>query len=286
MDTKVTDLKSERMLSAALQILAPLVDNLVREGVQHGVLSRELKTLFADSAARLLEERGAKVTDSAVSLLSGVHRKDLRQMAQGSEDVNGHGSIDVRVRAVSPLSEVFTRWATDPAYCDAQGEPRVLQRFGEAPSFDALAQSVTRDVHPGSLLDSLVHMGLVRETADGLQLSPGGFVPQGNVRELMQLFADNLHDHLASATVNLTAEKPRFLEHSVFADELTEASVAMLHGDAVALWNTVFRQFAAKAAQQCEADANRPTEALMRLRFGAYFYAAPMTGAANPGEQQ
>ena len=270
------------MLQAALKILSPLVSSLVQEGVTHGVLSKELKSLFAESATQILTERGAKATDSAVSLLSGVHRKDLRQMSMSGEGETAHAPSG---RAVSPLSELFTRWATDPLYCDEKGVPLVLSRSGNAPSFDSLAQSVTRDVHPGSLLDSLLRMNLVREVKSGFQLSPGGFVPQGNMRELMDLFAQNASDHLAAATFNLAQDKPRFLEHSIFADELTEGSVAQLHGEAVTLWNGVFKQFAAQAAKKCKSDADRPAEATQRLRFGAYFYAAPMSGSANLEEK-
>lgn len=264
------ELRSDLMLAAALRILQPLVESLVREGVQHGTLSRELKPLFVDAARRVLAETGAKQTDSALTLMSGVHRKDLRAMAAAEDMQSGPP------KALSPLTAVFTRWATDPAFRDPSGQVLALPKAGPTPSFQSLAESVTRDVHHGSLLDSLLRLGVVNETEAGLvALSASGFVPQGNLRELLSLFSGNASDHLAAATVNLRLPQPKFLEHSVFADELSQASIAALHGEAVNLWSSVFKQFAIMASQRCEQDAGAENNN-QRLRFGAYFYAAPM----------
>jgi hypothetical protein len=105
------------------------------------------------------------------------------------------GACPANRRAMSPLTEVFTRWATDPAYQDSQNRSLALSKTGAAPSFQDLAESLTRDVHPGSLLESLIRMGVVHEADDGrVCLSDAGFVPQGNLCELLGLFADNASD--------------------------------------------------------------------------------------------
>jgi hypothetical protein len=63
--------------------------------------------------------------------------------------------------------EVFTRWANDPDYCDQHGRPRVLDRVGEPGSFEALAACASRDVHPHTLLQELIRLGVVSRTETG-----------------------------------------------------------------------------------------------------------------------
>ena len=42
----------------------------------------------------------------------------------------------------------------------ARRAPRALPRVGPAPSFESLAQEVTRDVHPRALLEELLRLKL------------------------------------------------------------------------------------------------------------------------------
>ena len=85
---------------------------------------------------------GRKATDSAVSVLSGVHRKDLR--AFNARRLAGESAA---ARGPSLVSQVVTRWMSDPLYV-ADGEDgalshgRALPRTGPAPSFEALARAV------------------------------------------------------------------------------------------------------------------------------------------------
>ena len=55
---------------------------------------------------------------------------------------------------------------------------QALPRQGAAPSFESLAQEITRDVHPRSLLDELCRLGLATwdEAGDTVALSREAFV--------------------------------------------------------------------------------------------------------------
>ena len=84
-----------------------------------------------------------------------------------------------RRRTRSLASEVFAHWQGTPAYQDAAGRARALPRQGPAPSFEALAQEVTRDVHPRSLLAELLRLKLavLDPVSDTVALARDGFVP-------------------------------------------------------------------------------------------------------------
>lgn len=269
--------RSELLLAATLRLLHPLVRLLIREGVTYPVLSKALKEVFVEEAISELEAKGSKSTDSAVSVLSGVHRKDLRALSRGEEPFKGRKPLSV-------ASQVFTRWVADNRYQSKEGHPLVLPRLGKVPSFESLVQEVTRDVHPRSIWDSLVRLGLaVEPESDHLQLLVEGFVPTHDQTELFGLFSDNLRDHLASATSNLAGDNPKFLEHAIFADELTASSVKVLQQQASQLWRGNFNEFTKKATELCDQDKDLPN-ANRRLRFGVYFYEEEQTPRAPDNE--
>lgn len=61
----------------------------------------------------------------------------------------------------------------DSLLCDDNGAPLPLTRTGPAPGFEALAQSVTRHVHPRSLLSALdLAQGSARIGGQNLVASP------------------------------------------------------------------------------------------------------------------
>lgn len=258
--------RADLLLDAALAATEPLIQLLIQEGINYPAFSKALKAAFVLAAERVLIEKGNKITDSALSVLSGVHRKDLR--AWGEERP---------IRSTKPLSvvaQVFTRWSISPEYCDADGKPLKLPKSGPAPSFESLVLQITRDIHPRTFLDSMVQLGAVKTDGEYISLSMDAFVPSDSDKDLMSLYSDNVRDHIAAGASNLSEKKSRFLEHSIFADEMTEQSAKILHHRAVDMWKEVFQKFALEATELSDQDKDK-SDANYRLRFGVYFYAEP-----------
>lgn len=255
------------VLRAIDVILAPLIRLLLASGADYPRIAAELKPLFVEQARLELIRAGQKDTDSALSLLSGVHRKDVRAWRQGR--LTGRTA-----RGVSISSQVFARWVQDPLYRDRRKRPRPLPRLGSAPSFEALSRSITQDVHPYTVLSELMRLGLVQvqdvqghETIVPLR---EGFVPAVGSPEMMELFGGNLSDHAAAAVANLLVQAPR-LEQSVFAVGITAESAQHLGGLARKLWAQAKSEMIAEATRRYEADQTRE-DATSRMRFGAYYW--------------
>jgi hypothetical protein len=260
-------------------LMAPVARWLLRNGVAYGAFADTMKQVFLDTARAELARGGAAPTLSALSVLSGVHRKDVRALeaqprapAQVSES-----------RGVPLASQVFTRWLADRRFRGRDGKPGPLPRSGAAPSFEALAREVSQDVHPRTVLDELLRLGLVR--LDGELLTPvnTSFVPSRTLNELSALFAANAADHLAAAVHNLTVDAPRYLEQSVFADGLSSASVERLHELARAAWARAFEGMVEEARRAVESDQAVALAAQQRMRFGVYFYGESVDGVAAAG---
>ncbi|MCW5634571.1 MAG: hypothetical protein KIT17_14655 [Rubrivivax sp.] len=261
------------LLVRVLQALRPLVRLLVHHGITYTALAAALKPLFLDEARRELQRRGMPATDSALTLLSGVHRRDVRTLTREPR------AADAAVAAPAAMglaSEVVGRWMGERRWLDRRGHARVLPRAaqaqGDKPSFDALVESVSRDVRPRAVLDELVRLGVAEETSEGVRLLAEGFAPKRGFDEMAALFAANLHDHAAAAVANLRGDA-NFLEQAVFVDELGEDSVHELAQAAKAAWQAALRDVMAKARERFDADQARPRpERRQRARFGVYFY--------------
>ena len=257
------------VLDHALAVMQPLVTWLLRSGVGYGEFSAALKAVFLKAAVAETERIHAKPTDSALSLLSGLHRKDVRaltpvlQAGSGADGATTHGKA-------SPANQVATRWL-------AGDLPDTLPVAGPAPSFEALARSVSSDFHPRSVLQELVRLGVVTEADGRVSLCRKAFVPDARHEETRQLMAGSVADHLAAGVHNLTSGEPRqFLEQSVFADGLSAESAKALELLANDLWREVLGAMVKAAVPLCEKD--EPAGGDHRVRLGMFCYSAPMEG--------
>jgi len=131
-------------------------------------------------------------------------------------------------------------------------------------------------VRPRAVLDELVRLGMAEEGEDGqIRLLVAGFVPRQGFAEMAQLMQDNLHDHLAAASLNLEGEH-NYLEQAVFVDQLSEESARRLHVVAAKAWRQAFKTVMTEAQARYDHDQKNtpPSERNRRARFGSYFYAA------------
>ena len=91
---------------------------------------------------------------------------------------------------------------------------------------------------------------------------------------MLQLFAANVGDHIATATHNLASpasHAPPLLEQSVFADGLSAESALVLGELARKLWAEVFQEMVHTATHLTQQDQGL-ADAKERVRLGMYFY--------------
>jgi hypothetical protein len=257
-------------------LMAPLATWLLRSGVSYGAFATALKPVFVEAARAELERGGARATHSAVSVLSGVHRKDVRALAEAPV------GEALPAKGVPLASQVYTRWLSARRYRGRDGTPRALPRSGAGITFESLAREVSVDVHPRTVMDELLRLGLVTLEGDLVVPVQASFTPSQRRDELTALFAANAADHIAAAVHNLTLDAPRYLEQSVFADGLGPGSVAQLHALARDAWQRAFDEMVTAARRRVAADEAVPQADQQRMRFGVYFYSEPQAEAEPP----
>lgn len=262
--------RSEIVLAATLAIFKPLARMLLRHGVAYPAFSTALKQVFLDAAIAELAAAGRKQTDSAISVLCGVHRRDVRTLMRAAPAQAARPGAPMNL-----ASQVVARWLSEVEYLDEEGAPRAVPRSGEAPSFDALVASISSDVRPRTVLDELVRLGMAQEEDGRVRLLAPGFVPRQGFEEMAMLLRDNLADHAWAGTLNLEGGHD-YLEQALFVDELGAESVRHLHAVSARAWRQALKTVMREARARYDHDQihTPPHERIHRVRFGSYFYAA------------
>lgn len=253
----------DRMLRVLRGLIRPLVRTLIARGVTAPAFYRMLKSVYVEVAHEQFRLTDAPPTDSRVSLLTGVHRRDVRAILSDPDD-----AWPIARAKSAAFATVLARWQTDNATTGDDGAPRALSRA----EFEALVSSVSRDIRPRTVLDELMRQDLVSEAEDGtLTLTDAARAGPADADDRLVFFAANVGDHLAAATENLLAEEPRFLERAVFYNRLTPSDVDAIEAEARTLSQTVLETLNSESARRQQANRDAPDND-ERYRFGVYFY--------------
>lgn len=272
----MTDTLNQAATVAALRrLLRPVAQLALARGLPYPVLDDALRSALVDEARRLYDRGTPRGLPSRISAATGLTRRETVRLL----------AADAPQAATTPparslASEVFARWLADPS-CASDGRPRVLPRTGDAPSFDALARSVTRDVHPRTLLGELCRLGLARwdEDTDTVALVRAAFVPQGDFDHHVGLLGENVGDHLQGAVENVLGQGSEHFEQAIFADELSPASVQALRPVLTAQWAALFQALVPDLERRIAEDRAHHRPQTERVRIGLYSYTTTMAAA-------
>jgi hypothetical protein len=271
---------SNALVSALRRVLRPLVRLMLSSGITYPFLAELLKGLFVDVAQKEFRLDDSPATNSRISLLTGVHRKDVRRLRETdlSSDALMPGSISFG-------AQVVASWIGEPRYLDAAGQPRPLLRSsvsGNEPSFIELVASHGQDLRARVVLEEWLRLGIVRiDDQDRVVLNTDSFIPAEGLAEKLYFFAHNLHDHAAAATDNLLGKRQPLLERSVFYDALSAESIEDLHQQARQLGNKAIKAINRSAMDLEDRDAETLTEP-QRFTCGIYFYSEPTDKEPKP----
>lgn len=257
---------SRRFLTVMKGLMRPLVRTLIARGVTAPAFYKLLKSVYVEVAREDFRISEEPPTDSRITLLTGVHRRDVRAIL--SDDDN---SWETARAKTATFATVLGQWMARPDLNDADGQPIPLLRGGEAgESFEALVRSINTDIRPRTVLDELLRQGLVVEAEGGL-LRITDKARQGPASDYDRLvfFAANVGDHIAAATQNLLSDSPPFFERAVFYNQLPTEAVDQVEARARDLSQGLLETLNDES-QTLRAAAPEPGSE--RYRLGIYFY--------------
>jgi hypothetical protein len=276
------------LLKAARRLLRPLVRLMMRNGLTYPVFADALRRLFVDIAVEDILTDPKSRTDSRISLLTGVHRKELKRLREMPADALDEPNV------VTLASQIIARWVGGTPFIDADGRPKPLPRLlqdpsGTEPTFETLVESVTSDVRPRAVLDDLLGHGVVlMDSDDRVQLNQNAFIPRPGGEEQLFYFTRNLHDHVGASVANISAQgKPPFLDRSVHYDRLTPSQAQALDTYARAAAMQALLDVNRHAIELTDASPepspdNSPPPPLRRVNFGVYVFDDNDSPATDP----
>ena len=270
------------LIAALVKVLRPLVRLLMSHGITLPYFSNLLKAIYVDVAEQDFPLEGKAQTDSRISLITGVHRKDVRRLRSETR------STTPTPTAVSMGAQVIATWVSDKKYVNANGVPKQLPiRSGNIRerSFEQLVATVSRqDLRPRVVLDELLRLGIVSVTDDeNVVLEVDAFVPASGFDEKAHYFGQNLRDHIAAAAHNLGEEQTKFLERAVSYHGLSDIDVAKLKLIAEELAMNALKEVN-KRARQMQGRNQSKLEANHRINFGAYFFSEQSADESEIGD--
>ena len=264
--------------AALAELLAPLCELALRDGVKLQALVELTKRALVNAADSLYGQDGAALSDSRVSVMTGVHRKDLRSLRETAQPIS--------VRRKNLAAEVFGRWLADPHYLTSKGKPRVLPRqsANAEPSFDSLVAGVSQDVHPRAVLEELVRLELAHwDEHDKVRVLANAFTPSADRDAQRRFLAANAADHLRAGRENIDRGGRAFLEQAIYSDQLSAESAQEFNAATLATWEQAFASLMPQLRALYQRDRHEQRAMTRRVRFGMYGYVAaadPPSGAA------
>ncbi len=273
--------QEQALLQSALdKILRPLADLCLSKGMGIQLMEERLRMAFVASAVDSLGAQPTQRLHSRISASTGLTRREVARIQLQTDCNNSSPAKTGRKTRPSSATELFTRWVSDPALRDADGQPMALPRWGEAPSFERLAQSITQDVHQRSLLDELCRLGLALwdTESDEVLLTKAAFVPRGDWARMTAFLADNVGDHLRAASANVLGNGKEHMEQAIFADDVSVQSLQSFRDMMAAQWQLMLTSLVPKLEQLIADDKLSGRIQNQRVRIGLYTWSQPMAG--------
>lgn len=262
----------QAVLSALDGVFAPLAQLCVAKGIRIRAVEDQLRMAFVNAARDAHPAQRSTRLTSRISATTGLTRREVVRLESAT--------LTARPPRRSPITELFTRWLSDPALRGADKRPMTLPRQGPAPSFESLAQSATRDVHPRTLLDELCRLQLAAHKVedDTVHLLQDAFVPHGDWARMLAFLGDNVGDHFRAAVTNVLQDGKQQLEQSIYADELSPESLVLAREMMSRQWRSLLEQMTPELEKLIQADQASGRAQDQSLRIGVFTWSQPMAG--------
>lgn len=166
-------------------MLRPVLRLCLKRALNVQYILEQVKAVLVELAAEEIVEQGSKVNVSRVSVMTGIHRRDVSRLYKEKR---------MKTPDSSHITNIVNRWEQDPSYTTKAGKPRLLSYRTDDSEFHRLVRSIYREVGPAAILFELERQGLVEKTPRGLKLvhRVNRYEEPGKIIELFSRNAETL----------------------------------------------------------------------------------------------
>lgn len=273
--------------SAINRLLRPLVRLLLSFQITFPVFQQWLKSAYVEIAEKEFPLADKPQTDTRISLLTGIHRKDMKRLRHQDEgDQQSPDNISIGV-------QLAAHWMGQAEFLNDNKQPLPLpfKSVKGEPSFEGLVEQVCKkDIRARVVLDEWLRLGVVShevldDKSELIHLTPGAFVPSHSMDEKAFFLGMNVADHLAAATHNVLASNLQSsnqqsidskFERCLYYDGLSTESISELKQLANAEGMTLLQRLNERALelkqQDSQSQLQKPLENPQRINVGLYVF--------------
>jgi len=267
-------MNDDALKKTLVKLLSPLVRYLIQRGWGFVAVRDLLKAIYAAEAEKLLrEDTGQIPNDSQISLVTAIHRKEVKRLRESDELADGAPDS---FQGAHAAARVIATWQSSPKFCDENGEPRLLSIGVSAKEneFDDLVRATKADVRSRSILDELLRVGAVEVTADDkLRLLRNAYIG-ADPKEKLMFLAANVGDHLRSALHNLMSTEAPWIERALYHDSIPLDHLAAVRPDLQKLAEKFLKDANRHLIDANTVSTEGDTSTRKRMRMGVYYFEA------------
>ena len=269
--------------AAILHLLKPLVRILLDHGVPFDTFADLARGAYVDVAHREFAIPGKKQTDSRVSVLTGLTRKEVARLRELERPEDAASA-----RSYNRAARVVSAWVREHPMEGTASGAGPLPLEGRR-SLGELIRRHSGDMPARAVIDELLRVGAIRLRESGeAELLHRHYLPPAGQRRKLVYLGDDVADLIATIGHNLDARPGKaFFQRKVFYDNIPVEHMprvrdaARKRGEAAidALVNDL-------AAHDRDANPKAGGTGRMRAMVGIYYHEAVFTPEeSSPGRK-
>ncbi len=250
-------MRSSALSSTCLQLLLePVIRFLFRHGVKLQEFVEHSKAVYLKLAETELKNQGLSQNVSRLSVMTGVHRRDVVRLNQ---------SDDALKESTNIVTKVIGQWQLDSRFSSKKAGPRALTTGGKKNQFAELVQAVSTDVNPASVLFELERMKAVERTSTGVTLIKQ-FLAPADFEHAFQLLSNDTDDLISAIDENVVAGvKIKNLHLKTEYDNIPPSALVQIRNwllDEGSAFHERARKFLAQFDRDIQPPVNRGTSSV------------------------
>jgi|1048.fasta_scaffold55549_2 hypothetical protein len=180
-------------------LLKPFARLCIRHGFRLQDITESLKGAFVDVAVEELQKNSAGESVSKISVMSGVHRRDVGMFIKG---------VQASESAPSLLGKIIGHWQESKSFTDKQGKPKALTVEGANSEFVSLVKAISSDLNAYTVLFELERVGAVKRVGDQVILLRDVLDFQGSLLAGIEILAHDTADIYQAVEENCSLQDP------------------------------------------------------------------------------
>ena len=272
--------KVEHKLQAAVvRLLKPLIRILLRNGIPFGVFEELARWTYVDVAFHESSLPGRKLTDSRVSIVTGLSRKEVSRL----KNIEAPEDNEAGPR-FSRIARIIGGWLRDPRFIGMDGQPAELTLEASADSFSELVRAYGGDVPTRAAYDELLRVGAIAQTPEGcIKLIQRGYVPADSLSEKIEILGTDVSDLISTIDHNIDkTSHPKWYQRKVAYDNIPAETALTFQTQSAEQAQKLLEDFDRfLAAQDRDLNPHRTGTGRKRVGVGIYYFEEDMEQATG-----